>query len=256
MQIQIMNNLPEPAGAKPALSDILTHLGEDRERYFHAIAPPVIQTSNFVFPDLAAFRDAFSDELGHHVYSRGNNPTVEILRKKLAALEGTEDALVFSSGAGAVAAAVIGNISAGEHIVCQKSPYSWTSALLRKFLSRFGVEHTFVDGTDIRNIEAAIRPNTRILYLESPNTMTFECQDLAACAALAKKHGLVSIIDNSYSSPVCQNPAAWGIDIVVHSGTKYINGHSDVVVGVLCAGREMVRKMPLSHLPFCEKQED
>lgn len=243
-----MNNLSEPVNPKPALSDILTHLGEDRERYFQAIAPPVIQTSNFVFPDLAAFREAFSDELAHHVYSRGNNPTVEMLRKKLAALEGTEDALVFSSGAGAVAAAVIGNISAGEHIVCQKSPYSWTSALLRKFLPRFGVEHTFVDGTDIGNIEAAIRPNTRILYLESPNTMTFECQDLAACAALAQKYGLVSIIDNSYSSPVCQNPAAWGIDVVVHSGTKYINGHSDVVVGVLCAGREMVKKIFESEL--------
>jgi len=239
---------PESRIPAPALSGILTHLGEDRERYFHAIAPPVIQTSNFAFPDLTAFRDAFSDELEHHVYSRGNNPTVEILRKKLAALEGTEDALVFSSGAGAVAAAVIGNIAAGEHVVCQKSPYSWTTALLRKFLPRFGVEHTFVDGTDAQNIEAAIRPNTRILYLESPNTMTFECQDLAACAVLAKKHGLVTIIDNSYSSPVYQNPAAWGIDIVLHSGTKYINGHSDVVVGVLCAGREMVKKIFESEL--------
>lgn len=231
-----------------SLSDILTHLGEEREQYFQAIAPPVIQTSNFAFPDLNTFREAFSDELDHHVYSRGNNPTVAILRKKLAALEGTEDALVFSSGAGAVAAAVIGNIKAGEHIVCQQAPYSWTTALLRKFLSRYGVEHSFVDGTDIRNIEAAIRPNTRILYLESPNTMTFECQDLAACAALAKWHGLVTIIDNSYSSPLYQNPAAFGIDIVVHSGTKYLNGHSDVVAGVLCASREMVKKIFESEL--------
>ncbi len=244
-------NKPEnPASATPehTLSNILTHLGEDREQYFHAISPPVIQTSNFAFSDLAAFRESFSDELGHHVYSRGNNPTVEILRKKLAALEGTEDALVFSSGAGAIAAAVIGNVSAGDHVVCQKAPYSWTTALLRKFLTRFGVEHTFVDGTDIRNIEAAIKPNTRILYLESPNTMTFECQDLAACAALAKKHGLVSMIDNSYCSPLYQNPAAFGIDIVLHSGTKYLNGHSDVVVGVLCAGKAMVKKIFESEL--------
>jgi cystathionine beta-lyase/cystathionine gamma-synthase len=253
--VQVKNNSlqtdtpkPETTDRRHALSDILTHLGEERDQYFHAISPPVIQSSNFAFPDLAAFRAAFSDELTHHVYSRGNNPTVEILRKKLAALEGTEDALVFSSGAGAVAAAVIGNISAGEHIVCQKSPYSWTSALLRKFLPRLGVEHTFVDGTDIRNIEAAIRPNTRILYLESPNTMTFECQDLQACAELAKTHSLVTIIDNSYCSPIYQNPAAFGIDIVVHSGTKYLNGHSDVVVGVLCAGSEMVRKIFESEL--------
>ncbi len=230
------------------ISEILTHLGEDREQYFQAVAPPVIQSSNFVFPDLASFREVFADELQHHVYTRGNNPTVEILRKKLAALEGTEDALVFSSGAGAVAAAVIGNVAAGDHVVCQQAPYSWTSALLRKLLSRFGVEHTFVDCTDIQNIKAALRPNTCVLYLESPNTMTFECQDLSACAALAREHGLVTIIDNSYSSPIFQNPAAFGIDVVVHSGTKYLNGHSDVVVGVLCASRAMVKKLFESEL--------
>lgn len=230
------------------LSHILTHLAEDREQYFQAIAPPVIQTSNFAFPNLTAFREAFSDELHSHVYSRGNNPTVEILRRKLAALEGTEDALVFSSGAGAIAAAVIGNVKAGDHVVCQQNPYSWTSALLRKFLSRFGVEHTFVDGSSIANIEAALRPNTRVLFLESPNTMTYECQDLAACAALAKSRGIVTMIDNSYCSPIYQNPAAFGIDIVLHSGTKYLNGHSDVVVGVLCGSSEMVKKIFESEL--------
>jgi len=231
-----------------SISDILTHLGEDRENYFQAVAPPVVQSSNFVFPDLTAFRAAFSDELEHHVYTRGNNPTVEILRKKLAALEGTEDCLVFSSGAGAVAAAVLGNVSAGDHIVCQQAPYSWTTTLLKKFLPRYGVEHTFVDGTDLENIRAALRPNTRVLYLESPNTMTFECQDLAACAALAREHGLMTIIDNSYSSPIFQNPAAFGIDIVLHSGTKYLNGHSDVVVGVLCGSKAMLKKIFESEL--------
>ncbi|MFN0214872.1 MAG: trans-sulfuration enzyme family protein [Saprospiraceae bacterium] len=233
---------------QPHLSEILTHLGEDRENYFQAISPPVIQSSNFVFPDLAAFREAFTDELESHVYTRGNNPTVEILRKKLAALEGAEDALVFASGAGAIAAAVIGNVKTGEHIVCQQGPYSWTAALLRKFLSRFGIEHTFVDGTDIKNIEAALQHNTTVLYLESPNTMTFECQDLTACAALARSRGIVSMIDNSYCSPFYQNPAAFGIDIVLHSGTKYLNGHSDVVVGVLCASKAMVKKIFESEL--------
>lgn len=230
------------------LSFILTHLGEDREQYFNAIAPPVIQTSNFAFDNLEQFRQSFSDELHHHVYSRGNNPTVEILRKKLAALEGTEDALVFSSGAGAVAAAVIGNIKAGEHVICQQAPYSWTTALLKKFLNRFGVEHTFVDCSDLDAIQAAIKPNTRILFLESPNTMTFDIQDLKACADLARAHGLVTMIDNSYSSPIFQNPASFGIDIVLHSGTKYINGHSDVVVGVLCASHAMVKKIFESEL--------
>ena len=226
-----------------SINEILIHLGEDRDQYFQAVSPPVIQSSNFVFPDLAAFRRAFSNELEQHVYTRGNNPTVAILRKKLAALEGTEDCLVFSSGAAAIAAAVIGNVQAGDHIICQQNPYSWTNNLLRKFLPRFGVEHTFVDGTDVENIRAAIQPNTKVLYLESPNTLTFECQDLVACAALAREHGLVSMIDNSYCSPIFQTPVAFGIDIVLHSGTKYLNGHSDVVVGVLCANKAMVKKI-------------
>lgn len=226
-----------------SISNILMHLGEEREQYFNAISPPIIQSSNFAFPTLHAFRESFSDELQNHVYTRGNNPTVEILRKKLAALEGTEDALVFSSGVAAISAAIIGNVEAGDHVICQEMPYSWTVSLLRKFLARFGVEHTFVDGSDVANIEAAIRPNTKVLYLESPNTLTFGCQDLAACAALAKAHNIVTIIDNSYSTPIYQTPAAFGIDIVLHSGTKYLNGHSDVVFGVLCGSRDMVQKI-------------
>ncbi|MCB0523901.1 MAG: aminotransferase class I/II-fold pyridoxal phosphate-dependent enzyme [Saprospiraceae bacterium] len=225
------------------LDHILTHLGENREQYFNAISPPVIQSSNFAFSDLHEFREAFSDELSHHVYTRGNNPTVEILRKKLAALEKTEDALVFSSGVGAIAAAVLGNVKAGDHIICQNAPYSWTKALLRNLLPRFGVEHTFVDATDIQAIEEAVKENTTLLFLESPNTMTFDIQDLAACSALAKKHGITTVIDNSYSSPIFQNPSDFGIDIMVHSGTKYLNGHSDVVFGVLCASKKMVKKL-------------
>lgn len=225
------------------LSYILNHLGEDRDLYYQAVSPPVIQTSNFVFPDLHSFRAAFADELTHHVYSRGNNPTVQILRKKLAALEQTEDCLVFSSGAAAIAAAVIGNINAGEHVICQARPYSWTYALLSKLLARFGVETTFLDATQLETIEAARQPNTKLLFLESPNTMTFEIQDLAACSAWAKEHGIVTMIDNSFASPLYQQPARLGIDIVLHSGTKYLNGHSDVVVGVLCASKDMVQRL-------------
>lgn len=225
------------------LSDILTHLGEDRTQYFNAVAPPIIQTSNFAFKTLDEFRQAFTNELTHHIYTRGNNPTVQILREKLAALEKAEDALVFASGAGAIACAVIANVSAGDHVVCVDAPYSWTKELLSKFLPRFGVQCTFVDGTNIQNIERAIQSNTKFLYLESPNSLTFELQDLAACAQLAKKSGIITCIDNSYCSPLYQNPIELGIDIVVHSGTKYLNGHSDVVVGVLCSSRAMIQKI-------------
>ena len=225
------------------LSEILFHLGEDREKYFNAVATPVIQSSNFAFTDLNVFRSMLADELKGRIYSRGNNPTVEILRKKVAALEGADDALVFASGVAAVAAAVIGNVGAGDHIVCVKAPYSWTVALMRKFLTRFSVTTTFVDGTDLTAIENAIQENTKVLYLESPNTLTFDIQDLSACADIAKRHNLVSIIDNSHCSPLFQNPIKHGIDIVVHSATKYLNGHSDVVAGVLCGTSEMVKKI-------------
>ncbi len=221
-------------------SEILTHLGEERDNYFNAISPPIIQTSNFTFPDLAAFRSAFTNELENHIYSRGNNPTVQILRKKLAALEQTEDALVFSSGSGAIAATVISQVKAGDHIVCVEGPYSWTQTLLTSFLGRFGVSHTFVDGSNLEAIKAAIRPNTKVLYLESPCSITFQIQDLKACAELAKAHDITTIIDNSFSSPIFQQPASFGIDLVVHSATKYINGHSDVVVGVVCGSKEKI----------------
>ncbi len=225
------------------LSEILTHLGEDRHRYFEAVAPPVIQTSNFAFRTLDEFRKAVSEELEHHVYTRGNNPTVEILRKKLAALEGTEDALVLGSGSAAVAVAVLSQVQQGDHIVCVQKPYSWTWKLLGKWLPRFGVETTFVDGRETARFEAALRPNTRLIYLESPNSLTFELQDLEAVARLARSRGIVTAIDNSHCSPVFQNPAAFGIDIVIHSGTKYLNGHSDVVNGVICASKKIIRSI-------------
>jgi len=229
-------------------SNILTHLGEERERYFNAVAPPIIQSSNFVFDSVADFRKKFEDEYDNHLYTRGNNPTVQILRRKIAALENAEDALVVGSGAAAVAMAVIGNVQAGDHVVCVQAPYGWTHALLTKFLTRFGVSHTFVDAKNTKEIAAAIQPNTRVLYLESPNSKTFEIQDLTACAALAKQHGITTIIDNSHASPIYQRPVEHGIDIVIHSGTKYLNGHSDVIVGVICGKKEMMKKLFESEL--------
>ncbi len=225
------------------LSFILNHLGEEREKYFHAVSPPVIQTSNFAFPDVASLQKAMQDEMGHHLYSRGNNPTVEILRKKLAALEKTEDALVFSSGASAITATVVSFVAQGDHVVCVRNPYSWTKHLLESYLPRFGVTCSWVDGDDWAEIEAAFRPETKVLFLESPNTMTFGLQDLAACAALARSRGVITCVDNSHCSPVFQNPATFGIDLILHSGTKYLNGHSDVVAGVVCGSNEHIRRI-------------
>ena len=225
------------------LSYILNHLGEDRETYRGAVSPPIFQSSIFAFPTVAAFRDSFRDEFTRTTYTRGNNPTVEILRKKVAALEGAEECLMFGSGAGAVSAAVMASVSAGDHVVCVQRPYSWTRAVIRDLLGRFGVTHSFIDGTDVANIEKALTPATRLIVLESPNSMTFEMQDLAAVAQLARARGIRTLCDNSYATPLNQSPIAYGIDMVAHSATKYLNGHSDVVAGALCGSEKIMREV-------------
>ena len=230
------------------ISEILTHLGEDRDQYFNAISPPIIQSSNFAFKDTASFRAAFLDERGHHLYTRGNNPTTEILRKKLAALEKTEDSLVFASGTAAMACAVLSNVSVGDHIICIKNPYSWTHKLVTRLLPRFGITHTFVTGNDMAEIEESIQSQTKVLILESPNSITFGIQDLSECAKICRINNIVSIIDNSYASPLFQNPVEHGIDIIMHTCSKYINGHSDVVAGVLCGSRKMMDRIFYSEL--------
>lgn len=225
------------------LSYILNHLGEDREEYFNAVAPPVMQTSNFAFQTVDEMRRGLREEFSYPAYTRGVNPTVEMLREKMAALEGAEDALVFASGSGAIASAVMSNVNQGDHIVSIRNPYSWTNTLFTKLLPGFGVETSFVDGNDPANFERAIRPETRIFYLESPNSFTFELQDLRAVSAIAKKHGILTMIDNSYSSPLYQQPISMGVDLSIHSATKYIGGHSDTIAGIVCGSREMMRRI-------------
>src|SRR4029079_5169220 len=180
------------------LSYIINELGEERENYFNAISPPIAQTSNFAFKTVADLSKAFEDEMGGYLYSRGKNPTVEILRKKLAALDGAEDCLVFNSGAAAIFVAVLANVKAGDHIVSVDKPYTWAQKMFDNILPRFGVTTTYIDGRDIENFERAILPNTTVIYLESPNSWDFAIQDLKAVVELAKAENIVTIIDNSY----------------------------------------------------------
>lgn len=225
------------------ISYILNELGEDRSLHCGAVTPPLYQSSNFSFPNIAAMRGSLAHEMDVPFYTRGNNPTVAILREKLAALEGAEEALVFASGSAAVAAAVMSGLKMGDHVVCVQKPYSWTAKLLKNLLGRYGVESSFIDGTEISNWEAACKANTKMFMLESPNSMTFEMQDIPAVAALAKSKGIRTVIDNSYASPLNQQPIAMGIDIVVHSASKYLSGHSDMVAGVLCCSRKLAEEI-------------
>lgn len=225
------------------ISYILNELGEDRELYFNAVAPPIIQTSNFVFNSFADLRGAFADEMSTYIYSRGINPTVDILRKKLAALDGAEDALVLNSGASAIFCAVLALVKSSDHIVSVEKPYTWAWKMFDNILPRFGVNTTYVDGTRIENFEVAIRPETRIIYLESPNTLMYDLQDLEAIATLAKSLGIITIIDNSYCTPLYQKPHSFGIDLSLQSATKYIGGHSDTVAGVLTGSKKLIKQI-------------
>ena len=225
------------------ISYILNEFAEERENYFNAVSPPIIQTSNFIFHTVEDMRNAFTDEYSTYLYSRGRNPTVDILRKKLAALDGAEDCLVFNSGAAAIFAAVLANVKSGDHIVSVDKPYTWAQKMFNDILPRFGVSTTYIDGREIENFERAILPNTTVIYLESPNSWDYALQDLKAVAELAKAEGIVTIVDNSYCSPLYQKPIKFGIDLVMQTATKYISGHSDTLGGVLSGSKKMIERI-------------
>ncbi len=225
------------------ISYILNEYAEDRDHYFRAIAPPIIQTSNFAFKTTDELRKSFEDEYSAWLYSRGLNPTVEILRKKLAALDGAEDCLVFNSGAAAIFASVLANVKSGGHIVSVQGVYTWAQKMFNEILPRFNVTTAYIDGTDIKNFISATKENTAVFYLESPNSWTYELQDLKAVATLAKEKNIVTICDNSYCTPLYQRPIKFGIDLVLQSATKYIGGHSDTVAGVLSGSKKMIERI-------------
>lgn len=225
------------------ISYILNEMAEERELYFNAVAPPIMQTSNFVCKTVDELRNAFRDEYSTYLYSRGLNPTVDMLRKKLAALDEAEDCLVFNSGAAAIFASVLANVKGGDHIVSVNQPYWWAQKIFNVILPKFGVTITYIDGTNVENFQEAIQPNTTLIYLESPNSWNYALQDLEAVAQLAKRHNIVTICDNSYCTPYYQKPVALGIDLVLQSATKYIGGHSDTLAGVLSGSSAMITRI-------------
>ncbi|MGC9321351.1 MAG: bifunctional L-alanine/L-glutamate racemase [Kosmotogaceae bacterium] len=227
---------------KKHITEILHHLGEE-DLPCGAVNPPLFQTSIFSFRDFNDFSTALSDETNHFLYTRGNNPTVNILQEKLAALEHAERAKLFASGVAAIVSSISAFVQSGDHIVTIKDCYSWTSTYVAKYLARFGVEHTFVEGSDANELEAALRPNTKIIYLESPTTFTFKLQDLTDVSSLGRSKGIKTIIDNTWATPIYQNPIDFGIDLVVHSASKYLGGNSDVVGGVVAGSNEDVKRI-------------
>ncbi len=223
------------------LDDIIFHLGEANGGGPQAGSPPIYQSSNFTFNTLEAMQEALAKEDEIPFYTRGTNPTVQLLSKKIAALEGTEEALVFASGSAAIGAAVLNFVKAGDHLLSMANPYSWSKKLFTTWLPNYGIETSFFQDTE--TFDGLIRDQTRVVYLESPNSWTFEEVDIPAIVSVCQERGILTILDNSYATPLLQQGASLGIDLTVHSATKYLNGHSDVVAGVVCGSQKHIRNI-------------
>ncbi len=232
---------------------ICAHLGEDPSQHNGAVIPPIYQNSLFVLNTmeerfanyaLQPNEEAVASGMSRHYdYTRVGNPTTDAAEAKIAALEGAEQARCFGSGMGAISAAVLSCIKAGSHVIAPHTTYGPTRQLLANYLPRFGVQTTFIDGSSPQEYAEAIRPETTLLYLESPSSILMRQQDLEAVAHIARKHGARTICDNSWATPIYQNPLAMGVDLVVHSATKYLGGHSDIVAGVVCGSRELMHPL-------------
>lgn len=218
---------------------ICTHLGDEYGRFNGAVIPPIYQNSLFVFENFDDLANAMKDEQNNYLYWRGTNPTVEIVEKKIAALEKGEKCKLFSSGMAAISSAILTFLKAGDHVVSISNIYGPTTKFF-EYLEKFGVSYTNTPSTDLDVIEGLIQPNTKLIYLESPTTMTFKLLDLKAIASLAKEKEIRTVIDNTWATPLYQNPISLGIDIVVHSVSKYLGGHSDIVGGALITSNEIM----------------
>jgi cystathionine beta-lyase/cystathionine gamma-synthase len=218
------------------------HRGEGARAGVAPLTTPIYATSTFVFAN-AAELEAYQQGRGGYIYSRYANPTVEAAEAKLAVLEGAEAALVTSSGMAATATALFGLLEAGDEVVCSAAIYGGTLHLIAEFLARAGVRARFASLAELADPESILTPQTRVVWFESPINPTLRCVDIRRVAAACRARGVTSIIDNTFASPINQQPLALGVDLVMHSATKYLNGHSDVTAGALAGARALLDRL-------------
>ena len=218
------------------------HGGHEREA-FGALVTPLYQSATFVFESAQQGGERFAGNEPGYIYTRLGNPTTAELERKMAILEGAEAAAATASGMGAVSAALLANLQMGDHLVASNAVYGCTYALMTTQFARFGIEVSLVDFSSVAEIEAAIKSNTKVIFCETPVNPHLLVFDLAAIAKIAKRHQLVSIVDNTFMTPLLQRPLDFGIDLVIHSATKYLNGHGDVIAGIVCGSEEQLHKV-------------
>lgn len=223
-------------------SKICLHSNENHEDYFGAIAPPIMQTSLFAFKDWESFLGGITAERSNYVYTRGVNPTTEILEKKLAELERGEKCKCFASGMAAISSSIFTFVEKGDHVLFVNNVYGPALNYV-KTLGKFGVEYTNAFVKNEEEIKDYIKENTKMIYIESPSTMNFDVLDLAKVAEIAKERNILTAIDNTWATPLNQKPLTHGIDLVLHSCTKYIAGHSDTVGGAVIGKYALVDRI-------------
>lgn len=221
---------------------MLCHYNEEREKNRGAVVPPIYQNSLFTFETWDDIDKAFDDPFVNSIYMRGNNPSVSMVEKKIAKLAGGESAKLFSSGMGAISSAILHYINYGDHVITIKNVYGPTNNFLNSYLKKkMHVDTTFISGEIIEEFEKNIRKNTRLIYLESPSSAIFSLQDIEKVVELAKKHNIKVVIDNTWATPFFQRPLEMGVDLEVHSCSKYFGGHSDLVAGVIIGKEKDIR---------------
>ncbi len=222
---------------KSGFSTKLIHSGEIDDQFGSATVP-IYQTSTFSFSSAEEGAKCFSGESDGYIYTRLGNPTIDALERQIAILENGFGAIAVSSGMAAATTIYLSLLSSGDHIVSTDAIYGPARSVMEKQFVRFGFESTYINTTDIETIKAAIRPNTKVLYIETPANPTMDITDLVACAGITHEKGILLVVDNTFCSPYLQNPLDLGADIVFHSMTKFINGHADVVAGIIIAKEE------------------
>lgn len=212
---------------------VCTHAGELKDTQFGGAVSPLFMSSSYPFQDVEEKR-----------YPRYfNTPNQQALSQKIAALEHAEAALIFGSGMAAIMTSLMAFLHKGDHVIVQNAIYGGTRNLINEEFDKFGIEYTYVDASNIEAFEKAIKHNTKVLYIETPSNPLLEITDIDAIAKLAKKHRLISMIDNTFASPINQNPIDFGIDIVLHSATKYMGGHSDILAGAVATSHEHIERI-------------
>lgn len=211
-----------------------------------SLTVPIFQTSTFVFPSAEVGGARFAGEAQGYIYSRLANPTVRAFEEKMAKLEGGETAVAFASGMAAISAVLIGLVKSGDHVLCSKGLYGCTFGLLEMLREKFGVEFTLADLTQRETFMKALQPNTKVVYVETPINPTMELVDLEMAGQIAKEQGAYLVVDNTFLSPYLQRPLKWGADFVVHSATKYIGGHGDVIAGVAAGRADILEKLRMT----------